>query len=201
LGFNINSFRANGLRLGGARPTQFEVNLFPPFASEATKQVRMLVNAASLPSFLVQPAVAPYFGAQIKYAGERVYDNWQCEVLNDEDFAIRALLEKWSNETNALISNRMNPELWPTGYKGTAEVTQFGKDGRALRIYRFVGLWPMQLGSINLAWDAVAQIERFDCTFCLDYYEPIDQNSSPDAYNPVLPDDGQVSGNPGVPVV
>ncbi len=200
MSFNINSFKANGLKFGGARPTQFEVNLFPPFSSQASQNVKFLVAAASLPGFIVQPAIAPYFGAQIKFSGERVFQDWAVEILNDEDFAVRAMLEKWSNHMNALISNRLDPAMYPTTYKTTAEVTQFGKDGRNLRIYRFVGLWPMQIQEITLGWDAVTQIERFGCTFSLDYFEPFDQTSSPDKYNPILPDDGQISGNPGVPL-
>jgi hypothetical protein len=148
---------------------------------------------------VVQQAIAPYFGAQIKFSAERVYQDWSVEVLNDDDFKIRAMLEKWSNLMNTLISNRLDPTMYPTGYKGTAEVTQKGKDGRILRKYRFAGLWPMQIQEITLGWDAVAQIERFGVTFSLDYFEPIDHGPATDTYNPILPDDGNVSGSTGNP--
>src|SRR5688572_7440873 len=157
---------------GGARPTAFMVDLFSPFSSENQKRARLFITAASLPSFTVQQAVVPYFGAQIKFSAERIYENWDVVVQNDEDFPIRAMLEKWSNDMNGLISNRLNPERYPTGYKTTAEVTQMAKDGsKPLRIYKMSGLWPVQVGAIQLDWSAAGQIEMFQVSFSIDYFE------------------------------
>ncbi len=199
MAFNINNFRSDGLRQGGARPTQFEVAVFPPFSTIESKRTVLLCSAASLPGFVVQPAIAPYFGAQIKFSAERVYDNWDITVLNDEDFALRAMFERWSNHMNTLVSNRLDPTYYPTAYKSHAEVTQKGKDGRDLRTYRFVGLWPIAVTPIPLDWQAVGQIEQFNVTFSLDYFEPINQNTATDQYNAILPDEpntGNISGNP-----
>ena len=199
MSFNIENFRANGLQQGGARPNQFEVAVFPPFTTVQSKRSVLLVSAASLPGYVVQPVVVPYFGAQIKYSGERVYDNWDVTVLNDEDFSMRAMFERWSNIMNTLISNRLDPGFYPTGYKTHAEVTQKGKDGRDLRNYRFVGLWPMSITPIPLDWGSQGQIEQFNVTFCLDYFELVNQSSATDQYNALLndePDQGSISGNP-----
>lgn len=186
---------ANGLVLGGARPTHFQVDIFPPFQSASAQKFSFLCTAASLPEFVVQPATVAYFGAILKYSGERVYGDWSVQVMNDEDFAQRAIMEKWSNAMNTLISNRLDPAFYPTAYKAHAEVTQFGKDGRILRIYRMVNLWPMRVSDIPLSWEAATQIERFEVNFALDYFEPIVQNSN-DVYNPILDGDGPQETDP-----
>ncbi len=101
---------------------------------------------------------------------------------------------------NTLVSNRLDPNMWPTGYKAAAEVIQKGKDGRDLRTYRFVGLWPIVVSPIGLDWSAQGQFETFNVTFSLDYFEPVAQNSSPDQYQPILqdePNQGNISGAPG----
>ena len=103
------------------------------------------------------------------------------------------MLENWSNEINALISNRMNPDIWPNGYKTSAVVYQKGKDGKNIRAYRFEGIWPSSIDQIPLAWGSQSQMEEFGVTFCLDYFEPANFGfGTGDIYNPQLQDDDQV---------
>jgi len=203
MSFNINDFRSHGLIYGGTRPSQFEVTLFPqpplPFSSASTPRFKFFVQAATLPAFMVGQAPIPYFGAVIKYSGERQYGDWNVSVINDEDFAVRAMLEKWSNMMNTLISNRLDPSAWPTGYKSTAEVTQFGKDGKRIRSYLFSGLFPTMIDQIDLNWGDTNRIETFNVTFSLDYFEPSNQGFAPDTYNALLGDEANISGQQGVP--
>jgi hypothetical protein len=198
MAFNIEQFRADGLERGGARPTKFKVDLFLPNGMGSTQLNRfsLMIQAASLPGFYVDPVQVPYFGRIVNFAGDRIFQPWQVLVQNDEDFPVRAVLEKWQNSINALISNRMSQEMAQgNNYKASAEVTQLGQAGDTLRAYRFVGLWPSQIDQIQLDWGQMNQYEMFGVTFSYDYYEPIDQSSSVDTYNPVFSDDGQYSGN------
>jgi len=168
----------------------------------ATKdRIKFFVQAASMPGWIVGQAPVPYFGAVIKYSGERQYMDWQCNILNDEDFAVRAMLEKWSNHMNTLISNRLDPEIWPTSYKSTAEVTQFSKDGRPIRSYLFSGIFPISIDPIDLNWGDTNRIETFNVTFSVDYFEPTNQETSPDKYNALLGDEASISGQQGVPAL
>jgi hypothetical protein len=199
LAFNLNNFKADGLKFGGARPSEFDVAIFPPFSTVESSRSVLFVTAASLPGFNLGQTVVPYFGNSIKFDGDRSYDNFDVTINNDEDFAIRAMLERWSNHINALVSNRMDPTFWPTAYKGSAEVTQYGKDGRVLRVYRMIGLWPATITPIQLDWSMQNMIETYQVSFSVDYIEPIAQNSSADQYNVILPDEpnqGNISGNP-----
>ena len=59
-----------------------------------------------------------------------------------------------------------------------------------------VGLWPMRVSDIPLSWEAATQIERFEVSFCLDYFEPILQTGTADVYNPILDGEGPQETNP-----
>jgi len=196
MAFNINEFASNGLVLGGARPTQFSVDLFPPFASTNSARIKFMVNATSLPGMYIDNVPVAYFGRQIKFNGDRVFQDWRVSVLNDEDFPVRAILERWSNEINTLVSNRLDPARYATGYKRTAEVTQYGKDGRTLRLCRMYGLFPTQIEDLQNDWGATNQIQTFGVTFSIDYWETINHGMALDTYNALLPDDGSFSGTP-----
>jgi hypothetical protein len=169
----VADFLQNGLKYGGARPTQFEVSLYAPAITNNFGRLRFFATAASLPEFTVHPATCAYFGAVLKYSGERLYGDWSIQLLNDEDFAMRTIFEKWSNMMNTLISNRQDPSLYGVGYKQHAEVTQYGKDGRILMQYALRNIWPMRVSDIPLSWEAATQIERFEVNFALDYFYPV----------------------------
>lgn len=208
MAFNIASFLHNGLQFGGARPTQFQVDIFPPLNIGAgatpgigvavSKQFSFVCTAASLPEFTVQPATCAYFGAILKYSAERVFGDWSVQVLNDEDFSQRAMFERWSNAMNTLISNRLDPTYYATKYKASAVVTQYSKSGPILRQYTMWNLWPMRISDIPLSWEAATQIERFEVNFALDYFYPSAQDNSPDVFNPTLSDDQNVATAPTI---
>lgn len=194
MAFNINTFKANGLTRGGARPTQFEIDIFPPFASVDSQRMRFLVQGGSLPAAIIGTVQVPYFGRAVKFAGDREYPAWTVQVLNDEDFAIRAIMERWSNEMNAHISNRMSDDMYATAYKTSAVVTQMGKNGEAIRSYRLVGAFPTGIQEIDLDWGKVNAVEIFGVEFQYDYWEPLNQNTSSTKYSPTLAGDAQVGG-------
>lgn len=201
-GFNINEFKQRGPAMGGARPSQFKVLLngnaaFLP--ANVLQDFEFFVSAASLPSFITESVQVPYFGRMIKFAGDRVFQDWQVEVLNDANFRVRDMFEAWSNAINALISNRMDAEAWPTGYKQTASVIQYAQNGDEIRRYSFFGLFPTQIDAIGLSWAAANQIESFNVNFSYDYFELIDPGPYAQGYNAVLPGDGTASGGSTVP--
>lgn len=192
MAFNINDFRSDGLRLGGARPNQFEINIYPPFQSAAAPKIRMMARAASVPPMILGEVQVAYFGRFIKVNGDREFPDWQVTIYNDEDFKLRLLFENWSNRINTLISNRMDPSVYATGYKVGADVTQMGKDGRILRSYQFDGLWPKMVDAMPLDWAMTNSIQEFTVTFAYDWWTPSDQpvSSTEGDYSPTLPDDG-----------
>lgn len=186
--FNVAEFKANGLKFGGARPNQFSVDIFPPFTSPNASRFRLLVKAASIPPSIIGEVRAPYFGRAVKLAGDREFPAWSVTIYNDDDMVMRVMMEKWSNQINAMVSNRMSTEMYPLVYKSQALVTQYTKIGEIARQWELRGLWPSELGAMQLDWDAGNQIQTFDCTFSYDEWVPYDNESNinPEDYNPVL---------------
>jgi T4-like virus tail tube protein gp19 len=214
MAFNVNSFRANGLKYDGARPTLFEIRVnFPALASTGTAEssrLRFLAQAASLPETTIDQIPIPYFGRVIKVEGNRTFSDWTVTVLNDEDFSVKAAFEAWMNGMNTHISNKKNPEFAGLNYKSTATVYQLSKElegndvESAIRAYTFSGLFPVSVSPINLDWSATNTVETFTVTFAYDYWVPgADENyadggasyngvdGSAKAWNPKLPSDNE----------
>jgi hypothetical protein len=166
MAFNINEFKSQ-LVGGGARPSLFEVRITHPILSAADFKIPFMVKTAGLPASNLGTFNVPYFGRQVKYAGDRQFEDWTVTVINDEDFAVRNALEAWSNAIN---SHASNTRALPQDYKSDAQVIQYGKDGTPLRQYTFQGLYPLTIDAIPLSWETQDQIEEFGVTFQYDLW-------------------------------
>ena len=179
--FNISAFKTNGLVYGGARPSLFNVFMSVPAGlgidNTSVDKFRFLCKTAELPESTVSSIEIPYFGRKIKVAGERAFADWGVTVLNDEDFAVRAMFEAWSNAINRMVSNVRDPNVATENYKADLEVIQYGKDGSKIRSYQLIGAFPTSVGSIGLGWDSTNAIEEFSVNFSYDYWIPVVESS------------------------
>ena len=179
-GFNINTFKSKGLILGGARPALFEVILTVPDSINVSPgsedRMRFLCRAAQLPAATIDPINVPYFGRNIKIAGDRNFADWQVTIMNDEDFLVRSMFEKWSNALNRFESNVRQANLVEentlNSYKSNIDVIQYGKNGDEIRVYELVGAFPTTIDAIGLNWSDQNAIEEFSVTFSYDYWLP-----------------------------
>lgn len=166
MSFSINEFKAQ-FADGGARPTLFRVSITNPISGVADFKAPFLIKAASIPSVTIGQYTVSYFGRQIKYGGDRTFDDWNVTVINDEDFSLRNSFEAWSNAINSHVSNT---RAYPNDYKSDAQVIQYAKDGTPIRQYTFQGLFPGPIAEIPLAWESTDQIEEFSVTFHYDQW-------------------------------
>ena len=172
MAYSINDIRAN-LRLGGARPTLFRVQLTSPGNIGIDLSVsEFMIQASSLPGSTIAPIEIPYFGRKVRIAGDRTFEPWSVTVMNDEDFAVRALFEKWSNALNRMVSNVRDPSIATENYKVDLDVVQYAKDGATIRAYQLIGAWPTGIGPIGLNWESGNAIEEFSVNFAYDYWVP-----------------------------
>lgn len=199
--FSINDFKSNGLVLGGARPTLFQV-VIPNLPSLAgvdgpgggqssgpplTGKVSLLAKAATIPPSLVDSVDVGYMGRKVKVVGDRTFPNWSCTIMNDEDFLVRNAFEDWheilnSREPNLLtkiapVSGTSNGTTDPNNYKRDITVIQFSKGGAALKVYTLIGAFPVTVAPIPLDYDATNQIEMFEVEFAYDLWEPVDASA------------------------
>ena len=59
----------------------------------------------------------------------------------------------------------------PQDYKSNAIITQFSKDGSALRSYVFEGMFPISIEGIEMDWSSTDAIEEFTVTFQYDFWK------------------------------
>lgn len=174
--FNINTFKSRGLVYGGARPALFSVTLSVPAGigidNVSVAKFQFLCTSAELPSATVSAIEVPYFGRRIKVAGDRAFSDWAVNILNDEDFSVRALFETWSNAMNRLVSNVRDSNVSEEEYKTDLQVTQYSKDGEAIRAYNIVGAFPTSVSGIGLDWSSTNAVESFSVSFSYDYWVP-----------------------------
>jgi len=187
--FDLQSFLAQGLIYGGARPSKFDVTVTLPTVltgidPTSTRRLQFTCKAASIPAFTLGMAEIPYFGRKIKTSGDRVWDDWRIMVMLDEDYNTRAMFEAWNNSINALSSNFMlsaedGPATASTvagfteeNYKSNWNVTHYAKDKTVIRQYVLIGAWPRIIGEMQLDWDATNRITEFPVTVSYDSLEP-----------------------------
>lgn len=187
MSFNITQFTGT-FKNGGARPSLFSVSILPPdivvgVIGEDFRDLEFLVEAAQLPPSNLGVIQVPYFGRIIKLAGDRTFEPWTVTVLNDENFKVRNALETWSTAINGLENNKRerSGEDIERSYKQNATITQFSKTGDKLRTYKFHGMFPQVIGAIDLSWESLDQVERFQVTFEYDYFTV--ERAGPDSGN------------------
>lgn len=167
----ISDFKSK-LSGGGARPNLFEVVLnFPNEINDNAilDKARFLVKAAALPASNVSPIDVPFRGRILKVAGDRTFDTWTITVINDTDFSIRGIFERWMNLINKVSDN--TGETDPALYQADAFVYQLDRDGSTLRNYHFYDLFPTNISQIDLSYESTDQIQEFTVELQVHWWE------------------------------
>ena len=181
---SIVDFRSR-LKGGGARSNLFEVQMgFPNFAkpqNEALNDIPFLVKAAEIPASNIGNIPVPFRGRVLPIAGDRTFDPWTVTIINDTNFRLRDVMERWSDGINDIQTAQGTVD--PETYQTKATVLQLSRgtstDGKItsdknipiLRTYDFVGIYPNVVSSIPLDHGATDQIEEFQVTFNYLYWE------------------------------
>ena len=98
------------------------------------------------------------------------YSDWTVRIYNDENFKVKNAIESWMNQMNANEENLNtfgSSEI--TNYKSLGEVDSLSQTDQVLRTYKFVDIFPVRMGAIDLDWDN-EQVASFDVTFAVDYF-------------------------------
>ena len=176
---------------GGVRPNLFEVrmdasNLTQFMGGVPAENLAFMCKAAALPAQNVASIDVPFRGRQFKVAGDRTIDNWTITVINDENFAVRNAMERWSQ---SIIDNATNQgQIAPTNYMSSADVFQYSRqkgDGESvgvLKQYRFIDIFPVTVGDIALSYESGDTIEEFDVEFAvnnIEIFSPGSETNSP----------------------
>ena len=188
----ITQFKSR-LAGGGARPNLFEVNINDfKYANPSwdNETFQFLCKASSLPASTVTPVEIPFRGRVLKVAGDRTFDIWSVTVINDEDFKLRTSFEQWMNGISKLSD--ASGATQPNSYMGNAVVNQLGRGyqiGRSattntgsgdnssgnggitpLRSYYMDGIFPTNVGPIDLSYESGDTVEEYSVEFQVQYW-------------------------------
>jgi hypothetical protein len=175
LAFDLEQMKS-ALNGGGDRPSKFFVQMVIPGVASgdaaAMEKLTMTCSGASIPPMINGVISVPYFGRDVKVTGDKVFPEWTLTIINDEDYLVRRVVERWSHGMNA---NRRNTTVAPFGsnpssYKTDAYVYKVGKEGQYLRNYKLVGCWPSMVGQIDLNWGDRDRIAEWQLTLQYDYW-------------------------------
>ena len=168
---SITDFKAK-LSGGGARPNQFKVTMpFPGYAQVGgeIETLAFLCTATSLPDMTIGSISVPFRGRDIKIAGDRVIADWSITVMNDTDFLLRNAFERWQNGINNMSDNEGLTN--PVDYQVDCFVDHLDRNGNTIKSYTLRGLFPTNVGSIELNYDEQAAVEEFTVEFRYQYFE------------------------------
>ena len=172
---------------GGARSNLFEVQMtFPNFAeanTETLNDIPFLVKAAEIPASTIGNIPVPFRGRVLPIAGDRTFAPWTVTIINDTNFRLRDVMERWSDGINDIqtAQGATNPEDYQTTatvlqlsrgpVKGLDRKVNSGEEIPVLRMYDFIGIYPNDISAIPLDHGATDTIEEFQVTFNYLYYE------------------------------
>ena len=183
---SIVDFRSR-LKGGGARSNLFEVQMaFPDFAKangETLNDIPFLVKAAEIPASNIGNIPVPFRGRVLPIAGDRTFDPWTVTIINDTNFRLRDVMERWSDGINDIqtAQGTTNPEEYQTQAKVLQLSRGIDTNGKVrsnsnipiLREYDFIGIYPNVVSSIPLDHGVTDQIEEFQVTFNYLFWEVI----------------------------
>jgi len=149
-----------------ARANLFEVEV--PYLGENFK---FYCKSASLPASSVKPVKVGYQNRSINYAADREFASWKLTVYNDDQQSIRALFLSWGELIQS--HGRTLVGALPSEYKQAGFVTQFDRANNETAKFKFTGIWPSEIGEIQLTWGEGGEVETFEVTMEVDWFEPV----------------------------
>ena len=171
MAFNITDFRT-AMHYDGQRPNLFQVTITPGDTVADLTSLKWFCKGTSIPGATIGTVVVPYFGREVKLAGNRTFPEWTVTVINDENFAIRSQFEAWMDQINDHSANKRSAGGGSSDYVKVAQVEQFSKTGKdeVSAKYEFINIFPTDLSEITLDWGDNDVIEEYTVTFAYDYW-------------------------------
>jgi hypothetical protein len=160
----VNAFKGSFADFG--RANRFKVQISRLDGSK----MQFHCKSASLPGSVIEAIAVPYMGRQIKIAGDRTFEDWSITVMLDKTYKLRQDLYDWHEQINATIGNNGPGSV--SAYKSDATVQALNIDGSVAGSYKFVGMFPTNVGAVEFSADSNNAISECAVTLAYDWYEP-----------------------------
>ena len=179
----VNNFKKNFD--GGTRPNRFVVT-GEIGGNSGTKPINNLyVKAASMPSSTMGIIQVPFRGRVIKLPGDRAYPEWTITLLDETTKDFREAFEQWNEAFNSHAENISGEQaggldLTNTNLFTQWSVSQLDMQGDVIRTTILHNCWPVEVGAVDLTYDAADTLTEYSITLSYDYID-VSQTESPNA--------------------
>jgi hypothetical protein len=170
--FNVDAF-TSALEHGGARTNLMSVSMDSPSGGIKKANFTFMCKASNIPGSTLTPIEVPYFGRNVKLAGEsREFAPLTTTVVNDEGREIYVGMVAWMKDLNDPKLNKTKKGLFGSriSYCTDIQLKMYKKDGDTDQSWDFINCWPSNMSAIDLNWDSVNTIQEFTIDWQYDYY-------------------------------
>lgn len=170
----VDNFRANFD--GGTRPNRFVVT-GQIGGTQAQAVNNLYVKAASMPSSTMGIIQVPFRGRVIKLPGDRAYPEWTFTMLDETTDKFRESFEAWNETFNRHLENTIDGggaggvELDDTELFTQWSVSQVDMNGDIIRTTLLKNCWPVEVGAVDLTYDAADTLTEYSVTLAYDYIQ------------------------------
>lgn len=158
---------------GGTRPNRFVVTgeIGGP---EKGPVNNLYVKAAQMPSSTLGIIQVPFRGRVVKLPGDRAYPEWTFTMLDETTNDFRIKFEKWNEAFNSHVDNISGEQaggidLTDTDLFTQWSVSQVDLQGEIIRTTTLHNCWPVEVGAVDLTYDAADTLTEYSITLSYDY--------------------------------
>ena len=175
---------------GGTRPNRFVVTGEIGGSGSSTAVKNLYVKAASMPSSTMGIIQVPFRGRVIKLPGDRAYPEWTFSMLDETSDNFRSKFEQWNEAFNSHADNISGTlpgglDLQDENLFTQWTVSQLDMQGDVVRTTILHNCWPVEVGAIDLTYDAADTLTEYTITLSYDYLN-VSQSESPGGLGSVV---------------
>lgn len=168
---DVMSFLAQ-FRGGGARPNRYRVEIaFPSFVSNALRtaeKISFTCIAAAIPESTIGIVEIPFMGRPVKVPGDKTFNDWQVNILIDNDFLGRKAFEEWHNGILGFHSNVTTPDrVNPINVFASAQIFTLDRADQVTNHYKIDAMFPTAVGEIQLSYSENDTVMQQSVSFAI----------------------------------
>lgn len=176
MAIGINDFRK---RFQGTRPNRFIIELgLPDVVGGNPIDMDLYGKATQLPTASMGVIPVPWMGRVVKFSGERTFADWTVQMYDaneDNSKDVRYLMMQWmeamdsADEHNINYNVTSNAKIRWNDFGGGQEAVHNDQTGffREVTLY---GVFPIDVGPLELSYDVTDTFSEFAVTFAYDYW-------------------------------
>lgn len=174
---NIDNFRAG---FDGVRANRYKIVTGAlsglNSSSSGMSNSELYVKAVSMPGSNIGMIPVSFQGRQIKFSGERQFNEWSFTCYDSASAGVRSKFESWINLLDDKLTHRVSyneAEMWDVFYNDAADQGHPGNSAGAGKGFRLHHVWPVDISPIDLSYDMVDSFAEFTVTIAYDWHEAL----------------------------